>query len=496
MAGRSFTRHSNGVGNRIRAEHINELQAALESDDSRIDAKAGVDELPALVDAAVADTPAITSLTPGPGEVIVGTASGPVATTPRGIVDAGQGEPGARVMTLLSGQDDEAYVRSSCTTAADTTNYRVGDRGLAITTTGAVTATARWDGGPISMPEGVCAVSTWFYVPTPALVSRIDVELYMTSDSSIKWIRSTGNLSAPIVTGWNRFRWAAHETTRGTWDTIHRVRFTVVTTAGTTVTMGQLALESRPKASLVFIEDSGYKTFHTSGYPDLVQRGIPVTWSLDPAILGTGTGDAARMTEADVMAAAANGNGDSFGFHGYDGAATATMTAAEIRADTVKAQKWLSARGFTGGMWRSAWVQNTAENASAANSLLVAGATSTNSNGYETWPPRNRYGIVRYALHGRTNAEYDTMFATLEETHQVLFGYTHGISGTEPFQMTPEQWGYFLAKVDQGKSEGWLECVTFETLMARSGARWRQGLGEMVYEYTDETGAFRQYRPV
>lgn len=40
MAGRSFTRHSNGVGNRIKAEHINELQVASETDDARIDAKA------------------------------------------------------------------------------------------------------------------------------------------------------------------------------------------------------------------------------------------------------------------------------------------------------------------------------------------------------------------------------------------------------------------------------------------------------------------------
>lgn len=40
MAGRSFTRHSNGIGNRIRAEHINELQSALEEDDARIDLKA------------------------------------------------------------------------------------------------------------------------------------------------------------------------------------------------------------------------------------------------------------------------------------------------------------------------------------------------------------------------------------------------------------------------------------------------------------------------
>lgn len=49
MAGRSFTRHTNGVGNRIRAEHINELQSALEEDDARIDLKADAGQLAALV---------------------------------------------------------------------------------------------------------------------------------------------------------------------------------------------------------------------------------------------------------------------------------------------------------------------------------------------------------------------------------------------------------------------------------------------------------------
>ena len=47
MAGRSFTRHSNGVGNRIKAEHINELQVASEADDTRIDAKADTSALAA-----------------------------------------------------------------------------------------------------------------------------------------------------------------------------------------------------------------------------------------------------------------------------------------------------------------------------------------------------------------------------------------------------------------------------------------------------------------
>lgn len=36
MVARSFTRRTDGTGNRIRAEHINELQAALEADDTRI----------------------------------------------------------------------------------------------------------------------------------------------------------------------------------------------------------------------------------------------------------------------------------------------------------------------------------------------------------------------------------------------------------------------------------------------------------------------------
>src|SRR5690606_29803996 len=54
MAGRSFTRHSNGIGNRIRAEHINELQIALEEDDARIDAKAETSALNGVTTAVTA----------------------------------------------------------------------------------------------------------------------------------------------------------------------------------------------------------------------------------------------------------------------------------------------------------------------------------------------------------------------------------------------------------------------------------------------------------
>lgn len=49
MAGRTFTRVANGVGNRIRAEYVNELQVALEDDDARIDAKPGIDDVQGVV---------------------------------------------------------------------------------------------------------------------------------------------------------------------------------------------------------------------------------------------------------------------------------------------------------------------------------------------------------------------------------------------------------------------------------------------------------------
>src|SRR5690606_28348072 len=50
LAGRRFTWHSNRIGNRIRAEHINELQAALEEDDARIDLKTDDGQFTAHVD--------------------------------------------------------------------------------------------------------------------------------------------------------------------------------------------------------------------------------------------------------------------------------------------------------------------------------------------------------------------------------------------------------------------------------------------------------------
>lgn len=397
-----------------------------------------------------------------------------------------------RVVTLLCGGDDETVASSTnCTTGVDTTNYRVGDRALSITTAGAVTATVVYDPlgptDPWTIPPA-SAIGAWIYVPDSTRITSITIELYSNSGLSAVWSRSATGL----VNGWNLWRARAVDGTLTGWGTIYRLRLVVVTSAATSVTIGHVWAECPEKAAILFIEDGGYASFLATGYPALRARNIPVTWAIDPALLGTGSGAAARIVEADLAALSPL---DSIGLHGWDGAATAAMTAAQIRTDTLKAIRWLSSRGHYGGrLWRAAWVQNSATNASAAQPYLLAYATPSSTASLECWPFTNRWNVPRLSLHGRSAATVDGWFDQLQQTHSLLVVYTHGIDAAGGNNTTPAEWAYFLGKVDAAIAAGWLEGVTFEDLLVRSGARIRSAFGGLAVEYMDETGAVVQKR--
>jgi hypothetical protein len=307
------------------------------------------------------------------------------------------------------------------------------------------------------------------------------LELYLASDGTTKWTRSGLNL----VNGWNLLRWGAAEGTITGWGNAYAVRFVVAVKSAIDITIGHIWLECPEKAQILFIEDGGYQTFLNLGYPDLKDRGIPVTWSIDPAKLGTTD----RITEADVEMLSKE-NENSINFHGYDGSVTSSMTPEQIRADCVQAIKWLERRGYYGGsLWRSAWVQNTASNAAAAKSLFLAYATPSNLSGITCFPFTDRWNIPRASVHASTQDTIDLYFNRLKQTHQLLVIYTHGINETGDPDTTPSQWQYFLSKIDQGIAEGWLEGVTFEQLIAANGVKFRRGMGDWITELYNKDGS-------
>lgn len=401
-------------------------------------------------------------------------------------------DPGA-VVTLMSCQVDETYILTNCTTAADTVNFKLGDRGLKVTTTAAVTATVIQDPvgptDPLIMPPA-STISLWVYVPDVTKVTSVGAEIY--TDSALtttkRWSRTA--TQAQLVNGWNLLRWSATAglTDLTSWGTIYRTRILVTTNAATDVTIGHLWTDCPPKAQILFIEDRGYKTFKDVGLPDLRALNIPVTWALDPATHGTSVGTKAEViTDADVAEFAKMG--DSISFHSWDGSVTSTMTADQIRTDTLKAIRWLQQRGHAGRMWRAAWTQNNAPQHAAAQPYVLAYATPSSVAGLSTWPPTDRWNISRWSVHGRTTTDTDTIFTNLKSTRQVLVCYTHGIHADGNTDATPAEWSYFIGKVKAGLAEGWLEGVTFEDLHARSGGTFRAGYGRAQAEYLDETGS-------
>lgn len=403
-----------------------------------------------------------------------------------------------RIVSLVTGNDDEATSSvSNCTVEVDTTNFKIGDRGLGVTISSATTASVIYDpvsviGDPFIVPPA-SAVAAWVYVTDASKITSIEIDIYKNAGLTSPWVRTSSHWGT-LVNGWNLMRWAAVAGDITNWGSIYRIRILITASSATTVTIGHLFLECPRKAQLMFIEDGGYVTFMNNGYPDLKDRGIPCTWSIDPGNLGTGTGINVYISEADVATLANDGNGNSIGFHAWDSTLTSTMTESELRSETMKCLKWLKSRGYSGGMWRSAFLQNLATNHAAIQPLLLAYATHNGGSSLSCWPFVNRFNVPRIGLHGLSQAQMDTHFSNMQVTNCLMVCYTHMIDSGGGTNITQENWDYFLAKVDAARSAGWLECVTFEQLFAASGGRVVLSGGDAIYEYFDDTGVRTQKR--
>lgn len=438
---------------------------------------------PAALDASVRDKiNDAASVTRGAlNATIVSQTTGPIAAA----VDPLNEVHAPAVISLIGGQPDETLTVTNCTATADTVNKRFGVQSWKLTMAAAVTATAKLTaltgGGAINEP--ISGVGLMIYVPDVTKVTGLTVQLYTgVADTDFYNFNITGlrlGLAGNLKTGWNIVRWTpSHKTITGTplaFGNIDHVRVVVVTNAATDVSVQQLFVQRRPKASVLFIHDGGYTLWDQSpGYFDLRDRKVPVTWSVDTGLIG----DENHVTDARLREIGAE-NRNSIGFHGYDGTLTATMTAAQCQAHTMKAIKWLAVRGYTGRIWRSAWLQNSAPQAESTNDMVLVNPMfgTEGQERIQSWPFHDRYGVARIAIQGKTEAQIDSIFDELKANHGVAVLYTHRVRDGFVADITPAMWTYFLAKYDAGVAEGWLEAVTLEMLLESSGVRIRQGMG-------------------
>ena len=127
-------------------------------------------------------------------------------------------------------------------------------------------------------------------------------------------------------------------------------------------------------------------------------------------------------------------------------------------------------------MFRTAWYQNDCPQSAATDDMVLFNPMSavTHRDGPTSWPPFDRFDYFRYPLHA---GSYSTYHTQLQDLRGVLVCYTHNVDETGTgSNCSAAKWAEFLSLVDAGMAAGWLECVTFEQLMASSGVTVRPGL--------------------
>ena len=383
--------------------------------------------------------------------------------------------PLPQMVPLITGNPDEtvaAFAFQTVTNVPSPTN----PRSTVWKVEGSGSTNLRLDralGGINAAPAN--AITAWVYLPEPEKINYLYVALICADGS---WVRQSNQaLSStdgkPLRRGWNALRMPAHASapSYAYLNQINTVSVRAYYSAGTSMMVGPVVVEQRPRASIVLINDWGSKPFYDNAYPDCKAAGIPVTWALRVGILGTGTYPNNHISLNEALTVAGE-NGNSVSFHSWDGSANSASTPAEVLAVIRKAQAGLSVRGLfgEGAVHRPAWVQNVAPNAPAADSRFVTAGTYADNVAVTAWPPTFRLNIPRIPIHGRTNAALDAEFALLEQTREAALYYTHGVvpAGQEGTNhATQERWDWFFAKVQAAVAAGWLECVTIPQLVAR-----------------------------
>ena len=125
-------------------------------------------------------------------------------------------------------------------------------------------------------------------------------------------------------------------------------------------------------------------------------------------------------------------------------------------------------RGYnTGALWRGAWFRNNAPAAPETKDMFYAFPMYRHGVEYrvESFPFINRYNVSRFILHGQPFENVDALFDKIKNNRGIAIVYTHRVNEGTSVDMSYEEWDYFLGKLDEGLSEGWLEGTTFSKLI-------------------------------
>lgn len=303
---------------------------------------------------------------------------------------------------------------------------------------------------------GVVGLNLYVYIPDATKVTTIACALTGTSNS-----RSFTS----FTNGWNILRYNTYQGSLATWETIQGMRITTAGSAGIEFYVAKIEIIRPEKATMILINDGGYKTFIDYAYDTLKGYGIPVTWALNPGRMGDDLGARGRlMTEAEALAMSSDYCSE-FSFHCWSATERPTqyMTAIELQNDCQRCVDYLRKKGLAPEhIWRAAHAQNNAPYYMAEVGIVEALATGTeNGASLCIFPFENRWNVPRYSIHSRTDAQFDTIFDTLKKTHCGIVPYTHGVYDGDDHDINEASMDYFISKVVTGITEGWLNPTTY-----------------------------------
>jgi hypothetical protein len=310
------------------------------------------------------------------------------------------------------------------------------------------------------------------YIPDVSKITRIEVRLstYLTSTLNVTFFKSANELH----NGWNYLRFLTKKANLTQWNVCTMFRVLTYTNEPTSVYYGDIVQVKPAKAKVLFVDDHGYSDFKTNAYPLLKELGIPVTWAIQPGRPGQVIESSGTLLTVEDLNELSNDPFSELSWHTYNGANTSEMTELETQTDCQKSITFLRKNGLLPQYyWRAAWKNNIAPYARTCDGLMNGGAYYSSVGGLEVFPFEDKYNILRYSIHGRTNSDIDAIFNTLKNTHCTAVFYTHGIVADEDFNenttmhITNSEFDYFVQKMATGVSEGWLEGTTFDRLMLK-----------------------------
>lgn len=384
-------------------------------------------------------------------------------------------------------------IASICTLEDDLTHYKVDSKGLKINikaNAGGYIASFIMKNPLTLLPTATLGM--WVWIEDASVISNLKLTFYTNSTYVAPITQySIANSGITLSNGWNLLRFQVYN---ATYPLVEKTIYKIVVDGGssnteiTSMTIGHIWAECPPKAQVVFIDDGCYPAFYTTAYPDLRARNLPVVWATSPNKMTTNP--TLHMTESQLIAASIENNNE-INFHSYGVGDTNTMTADELIDDCKNAILWLRARGYDGGKIRSAWLGNLAPQHTATQDMFFAYANPTGGAGAPcSFPFTNRWSLRRYAIHTSDPLVLPGIFEQMEATHSLMVMYTHDFNDAGGNNITTERWAQFLSLVDAGLVGGWLEFVTFNQLLERSGATTKPHDGDWVRELYEEYGSY------